>query len=133
MCGHAASESVSPASLPPFAAPTAACRWQVGGAWSSALALSCCSKQASIKAYVATCFLRYSTPSCQPLCVLAVLPAPAAAGWDPTVVLCHLGRGSLLEPDVRDDLTSTYDFEELRRAAREELRRAQRRGDKMAK
>ena len=47
-------------------------------------------------------------------------------------MLCNLRRGSLLEPDVRDDLTSAYDMEELMRAARQELKRA-RRGDKMAK
>lgn len=62
-------------------------------------------------------------------CPLTLRPA---AGWDPTAVLCNLRRGSLLEPDVRDDLTSAYDMEELMRAARQELRRA-RRGDKMAK
>lgn len=47
-------------------------------------------------------------------------------------MLHNLRQGSLLEPDARDDLTSMYDMEELVRAAREELRRARRRGDKMA-
>lgn len=90
----------------------------------------CCSKQASNQSITIIHIIRHLAAS---HCACLLCCPPAAAGWDPTVVLCHLGRGSLLEPDVRDDLTSTYDFEELRRAAREELRRAQRRGDKMAK
>ena len=62
-----------------------------------------------------------------------MFPSPChAPGWDPTTALHELRWGGLLAPDARDDLTSQYDMEALVAAARQELRRARRRDNKMA-